>query len=206
LKNKNHWYDGLFYDLLVAPNQDTTFELVEQLILPGSSILDVGCGTGRFAFRMRKNYGKIDGVDLSERNIRIAEKKRNKLRIPDISFYHDDVLSFLARTRNTYDYAVLSYMIHEVNKEQRNKILRQLTSHTEELIIADYNVPVENGLWSSLNRVVEFAAGKDHYNNFKSFVASGGIAGAAAENGLKITKEIKNIPATSHIAILKKEK
>ena len=49
-ENKNHWYDGWFYDTIIAPNQDKLFGQIEKLIEPKSSIIDVGCGTGRLAF------------------------------------------------------------------------------------------------------------------------------------------------------------
>ena len=53
-ENKNHWYDGLFYDKIIAPNQDRAFQIVKSLINKNSSVLDVGCGTGRLAFQLVK--------------------------------------------------------------------------------------------------------------------------------------------------------
>lgn len=32
--NKNHWYDGWFYDLFIAPNQDRLFGQIIKLIEP----------------------------------------------------------------------------------------------------------------------------------------------------------------------------
>jgi SAM-dependent methyltransferase len=206
VKNKDHWYDGLFYDLVIAPNQDTSYELVEQLIMPGAAVLDAGCGTGRFALKMKRKYSIIDGVDLSLRNINVAEKKKIKLELENVNFYHDDVINFLNRTKNSYDYAVLSYMIHEINPDLRNEILKKVSDSADEVILIDYLVPRNNGIWSVLNEVIEFAAGKDHYRNFKTYVDEGGIAGLAASNGLKIIREIKDVPSTSHIAVLKKVK
>jgi 2-polyprenyl-3-methyl-5-hydroxy-6-metoxy-1,4-benzoquinol methylase len=206
MQNKDHWYDGLFYDLVIAPNQDTSFELIEQMIMPGSSILDVGCGTGRFALKLKKKYSKIDGVDLSKRNIEIAEKRRSKNNNTKIAFYHEDIVQFLRRTGNSYDYAVLSYMIHETDQDKVKDILHNVASHADEIIISDYLVPHSGGIWSSINEVIEFIAGRDHYRNFKSYVNNGGIAGLAVKNNLKIVRELRDDPSTNHIAILKKER
>jgi hypothetical protein len=33
-ENKNHWYDGWFYDTFIAPNQDRLFSQIAKYILP----------------------------------------------------------------------------------------------------------------------------------------------------------------------------
>ena len=42
-QNKNHWYDGWFYDRIIAPNQDVTIVQMMRMIEKGSSVVDVGC-------------------------------------------------------------------------------------------------------------------------------------------------------------------
>jgi len=81
-------------------------------------------------------------------------------------------------------------------------LLRGISGISKKIIVGDYLVPSPKGLWNALNEVVEFAAGKDHYNNFKSFVKHNGIIGLLNESGLRIQQEIKNSPSTSHIAVL----
>ena len=54
-KNKYHWYDGWFYDKVIAPNQDKLFGQITSLIEPESSVIDIGCGTGRLAFALAIN-------------------------------------------------------------------------------------------------------------------------------------------------------
>ena len=49
-KNTYQWYDGWFYDSVIAPNQDKLFEQVNNLIKPGSRVIDIGCGRGRLEF------------------------------------------------------------------------------------------------------------------------------------------------------------
>ena len=68
-KNKYHWYDGWFYDVVIAPNQDKLFEQVKNLIEPGSRVIDIGCGTGRLEFAIAGKCQFVLGIDLSEKNI-----------------------------------------------------------------------------------------------------------------------------------------
>ena len=48
-ENKNHWYDGIFYEKFIAPNQDKLFAQIKNIIEPDSKVIDVGCGTGNLS-------------------------------------------------------------------------------------------------------------------------------------------------------------
>ncbi len=204
-ENKNHWYDGFFYDFFIAPNQDKSFRQVKHLIEDNSTVIDSGCGTGRFAFSVEDKVGKIDGVDLSEKNIKVANNKLAKNYSDKIKFYHSDAAEFLQSKNEKYDYALMSYVIHEVDESERVKLLKALADKSKQVILVDYLFPRPTNYWSWLNEVVEFLAGKEHYRNFKSYLQNGGIKGLAEKSGLKIANEIQNIPSTSHIVVLERE-
>ncbi|HSL88417.1 MAG TPA: class I SAM-dependent methyltransferase [Ignavibacteriaceae bacterium] len=204
VKNKDHWYDGLFYDIVIAPNQDKSFHQVKKIIEPDSTLLDAGCGTGRLAFQIADKCSNVDALDLSLRNINLANKKLSKTSHANITFIHADIINHLNEKKYIYDYAVLSYVIHEIDESLREQILKALAKSAKKIILIDYLTPRTKGMWSLLNEIVEYAAGKEHYSNFKSYVASDGIEGLSKRSGLKIIKEIKNNPATSHIAVLSK--
>jgi SAM-dependent methyltransferase len=201
--NKDHWYDGWFYDTLIAPNQDRMFREIKNVIKPGSTIIDVGCGTGRFSFSVADKVQKVIAIDLSKKNIDKANKTLSKKLNPKISFLHSN-LSELVKENQRFDYAVMTYVIHEVNPEERVALLKEMSQVADQIIIGDYLVPVKKGFWNSLNEVVEFLAGKEHYTNFKHFVANNGLAGLTEKANLKIVTEIKNKPATSQILVLNK--
>ena len=76
-KNKHHWYDGWFYDTLIASNQNRLFAQIKNLVNPQSSIIDVGCGTGRFEFTLADKCKSVLGIDISERNIIRARHQRS---------------------------------------------------------------------------------------------------------------------------------
>jgi SAM-dependent methyltransferase len=202
VNNKDHWYDGLFYDKFIAPHQDASFDMLKDIVEDNSTLLDAGCGTGRLAFRLADKCRKIVGVDLSERNISVAKTNLLKSSIQNIEFHHADINKFSAKPGTLFDYAVISYAIHEIGEGNRELTLNSLSGMAREIIIIDYLIPQPSIPLRILSEVVEFAAGWEHYRNYKSFLRNKGIEGLAKSNGLKIVREIKNAPLTSHIALL----
>ena len=88
VENKNHWYDGWFYDIIIAPNQNKLFGQIKNLIDPQSSIIDIGCGTGRLEFMLADKCKSVLGIDLSKRNIKRAHLTLLKHPDEKISFQH----------------------------------------------------------------------------------------------------------------------
>ena len=202
VNNKDHWYDGLFYDKFIAPHQDASFNLLNDMIEDNSTLLDAGCGTGRLAFRLADKCQKIVGVDLSERNISVAKTNMLKSSFQNIEFYHSDINKFNVKPDTLFDYAVISYALHEMAERDREVTLNSLSRMAREVIIIDYLIPQPSIPMKILNEAVEFLAGWEHYRNYKSFLRHNGIEGLAKSYGMKITREIKNAPLTSHIALL----
>ena len=203
MQNKNHWYDGWFYDNLIAPNQDRMFGEIKNLIAPNSKVIDVGCGTGRFSFTISEKASKVVGIDLSNKNILTANQTLQKNPNNKISFLHTNLANLVLQNHH-FDYAVMTYVIHEVNSEDRIPLKNEMAKIADKIIIGDYLVPTTKGFWSILNNIVEFLAGNEHFSNFKNFVTDKGLRGLAEKTELKIIQEIKNKPKTSQILLLTK--
>lgn len=203
MEDKNHWYDGILYDLFIAPNQDKMFNKIIEFIKPDDAVIDVGCGTGRFSFKVVDKCAKIKGIDLSAKNIKVANK--NLLSKPNskISFKHNTIKDII-NSKEHYDVAVITYVIHEVNEDERLQLIEDIFKVADKIIIGDYLIPQPKGFWKLLNNLVEFVAGSEHYNNFISFKASGGLAGLIKEGNYKLINEIINKPFTSQIILIKK--
>jgi len=201
-ENKKHWYDGWFYDIFIAPNQDKLFGQIKNLIEPDSKLIDVGCGTGRFSFLIADKCRSVSGIDISRRNINRANRRLSKNPVKKISFRHISLDQIPSGEH--FDYAVSTYVIHEVDEEERISLLRGMSEIADKVIIGDYFYSDRTLVWNIINEVVEFAAGKDHYRNYKNFMANGGIKKIASEAGLKIIAEIRDQPVTSHLVVLSK--
>jgi 2-polyprenyl-3-methyl-5-hydroxy-6-metoxy-1,4-benzoquinol methylase len=205
IEKLEHWYDGWFYDYFIAPNQDKAFKKIKEIITDGSSVLDAGCGTGRLCFQLNDKCSKIDGIDASLKNIESANKNYDSNIHNKIKFYHSDIKSYLDESKNKYDYAILSYVIHEIDETKRESILKLLSLYVDKIIIVDYLSPHPKSFMGIVNRIVEFFAGKTHYKNFKTYLKNDGIKGLAQQSNLKFIVDIKNNPPTSQIAILSKK-
>ena len=199
MQNKSHWYDGKFYDKLIAPNQDRLFNKILEMIEPGSSALDIGCGTGRLCFKLSDRIKNVVGIDLSKSNINLANKLLLKKNMSNVSFVHGDAQTLNLSVHGKFDYVIFTYVIHEMSESERINALKSAIKFGNHLIIGDYIYPHPNSFWGYLNVVVEYLAGKEHYNNFKDYIDRKGLPGLMNRVGMKITDEIKNEPATSHL-------
>jgi SAM-dependent methyltransferase len=202
--NKDHWYDGWFYDRIIAPNQDKLFEQVQSLIDPQSNILDVGCGTGRLAFTLAPMCASVLGIDLSKRNIDRANFRLSQHPDSKISFLHTSIHQLNGYRQKHFDYALLTYVIHEVNQEERVGLLKDMAQVADTIVLGDYLVPKATNLFGHLTDIVEFIAGSEHYRNYNSYIANGGAYHLAREAGLRIIDERINSSSANHIVVLKK--
>lgn len=202
--NKYHWYDGSFYDRIIAPNQKALFKQIIELIEPERELIDIGCGTGFFSFTAADKCKTILGIDLSKRNIDKANRNLRKNPYANLTFKNAYLHDIISQEMKHFDYAVLTYVIHEVNEKDRIQLLTEIAQVADKIIIGDYLIPCPGDFAGRIVKTVEFIAGKEHYRNFKSYEANGGIQYLADNAGLTILKEIKN--HTNQIAILSKEK
>ena len=88
------------------------------------SVIDVGCGTGRFSFSVYDKCKSVLGIDLSKRNIDRANlllaKIQNQMFLSIIQVW----MKILNEGKSQFDYAMLTYVIHEVNEAGENSTIK----------------------------------------------------------------------------------
>ncbi len=203
MENKFHWYDGKFYDKVIAPNQDGTFRIMRAMMEPSSSVIDIGTGTGRFVFQAAEKFSKVVGVDLSSRNIKFSNSQLSKMNLENVSFLHADAAELKLHFSEKFDYSTVSYVIHEMPYQARLTVLKAMREISSEIIIGDYFIPQPKNKRGYSNRIAEFLAGRDHFNNYRNFVKHNGIYGLVETLGMEILQEKIGVHGTSHIVKIK---
>jgi ubiquinone/menaquinone biosynthesis C-methylase UbiE len=95
----------------------------------GKKILDMGCGTGEYAFwYAMKGAGKVVGVDLSESSLAIAQKRKEEGKFDNIEFIKKDILN-LDFPDNMFDYSFSVGVLHHTGDPFRG--FRQLVRVTK---------------------------------------------------------------------------
>ena len=82
----------------------------------------------------------------------------------------------------------MALTLHEMPARDRIKVLSEVKTITNKIIIADFDVPRPRNPAMLGTYLVEYLAGRDHFKNYKSFIASGGLHPLLDETGLKIEK------------------
>jgi len=202
-RNKNHWYDGGFYDKIVAPNQTKLFNQIKQHITGQSTLLDVGCGTGYLPFMLAQKCKSVTGIDLSKRNIDTANENLLKINSKTVNFIHTPLELLDLKGAVRFDYATITYVVHEINKNDRLPLLDSMARIADTIIIGDYITPQPRSFSGMITELVEFIAGRSHYRNYKNFQRNGGLNYIIEKGNFELLTEINN--DTNKIVVLKKK-
>lgn len=186
---QKHWYDGWFYARFIDAENNPLRDRVLSFIEPESTAIDVGCGSGGFTLKLARHCREVVGVDVSGKMIAAARKRLAKSGLANLAFLHLHAGGLSEALPRRFDYAVLSFMLHETPPAERLQILREVRRAAGRMVILDYQVPQPRSVWGAGVRTVEFLAGREHYRNFREFVRRGGLPPLLHEAGLRIIAE-----------------
>ncbi|MGJ3234318.1 class I SAM-dependent DNA methyltransferase [Marivirga sp.] len=101
----NEWFGSPFYHILYKNRDEKEAQfflsnLLKYLEIPkDAKLLDVACGSGRHSIFLNKQGYKVEGIDISKRNIEMAKKHEND----ELHFHVQDMRNPL--NENHFDYA-----------------------------------------------------------------------------------------------------
>jgi SAM-dependent methyltransferase len=105
-------YDALYSNKDYASETDYLFALLGDL--SGKSVLDIGCGTGRYAEEFARRNANVHGIDLSPEMIDVANNRRSVLETPtkkNLTYQVGDARYF--KSERSYD--VVCSLFHVIN-------------------------------------------------------------------------------------------
>ncbi len=153
----------------------------------GDRVLDVCCGTGDQLFYFAKLGIEGVGIDINPKMIKIAEKRKDKLGVKNISFLVGDAAR-LPFGENSFDFALISLALHEIEENLRDKIISEMKRVVKKdgfLLFIDFKSPLPKGPHSLFIKTIEYLAGKER---FRSYLESGGLSALFEKNKLKPEK------------------
>lgn len=188
-KNFARFYDRLFDKM----NQGLRVVGV-RLFKPGKgmNILDVGCGTGSH-LKLYQRFGcNLYGIDLSPSMLSFAEKKLGDsahLELGDATRmpYEDHMFDLV--------FAMLS--LHEMPPETRLGVLSEMKRVSKgdgRILLIEFHPGPYQFLQGWISKIIvffsELAAGKEHFKNYRKFMAARGLSSLVVQSGLEVEKQV----------------
>ena len=167
------------YDKLVEPVSAAYRSLALKFAPPKNNmrVLEVGCGTGTNLYLYQKKGCRVSGIDTSAAMLKQARVKLGEeadLREADAaSMPYDD---------QSFDLAIAMLTLHEMEEEKRLPVLQEMlrvTGPDGRVLLIDYHPgPVLFPLgwvYKGIVLAYERMAGKEHFRNYRNFIANGGL-------------------------------
>jgi ubiquinone/menaquinone biosynthesis C-methylase UbiE len=181
-----------FYDLLYGPAVGIVRNIGMTIFPPRENIaiLDVGCGTGTQLALYQRPGCRLVGIDSSPAMLGVAERKLGgaaELHLGDAT-----QMPFGAAT---FDLVTVVLVLHEMSPELRPAVLaecRRVVKPDGRLMLIDYHpgpYPFVMGqVWHLVITLMEISAGREHYGNYRKFIAAGGLEALVAGQQLRVQR------------------
>lgn len=176
------------YRWFIDPLLSSIRRSIRNQITPGSSCVDVACGTGALVFSLMDHCSALTGIDLAEARIKTAQRKVALKGLDHLSFQVQDATNLSEFQDGHFDYATFSMAIHQFDPDIRKRVLTEAKRVSKTILIADYSWPLPANRYGKLARFLEWLAGKDHNRNYKDYDQNGGLEPFLTSMNLKFEK------------------
>jgi SAM-dependent methyltransferase len=204
-KRYENFYDGWLYHLFVDPGLRKARKLVRRHIKSGSSLVDIGCGTGELVFFLADSCRELVGVEASHRMWAYGHQRAKDSGLANVRIIFASGDTLQAFPSGYFDYATACMVLHEMETKQRLPVLREMQRLARTLILVDYRVPPPLHFVATVCRFIERLAGSQHYGNYLSFAKGGGLLPLLETSGLSVNREIFFFKDCLHLIEANKE-
>ena len=181
------------YDTFVEPFNTALRQIGLKMFPPdeGMLVLDIGCGTGT-SLRLYDEAGcRVFGIDTSPSMLEVARHKLGKhanLRLADASQmpYPDGI----------FDLVVAMFVLHEMPGEIRPLVMAEIgriLKRDGRILLIDYHcgrIGFPAGwFYKTVILFLEIAAGREHFKNYRDFMARKALSELIVSRQLAIEKK-----------------
>jgi len=153
----------------------------------GDKAIDVCCGTGAQVLEYGRHGIVATGIDISPSMLRIAARNMRRQKAVNVSFQLANA-TILPFPDGYFDYASISLGLHDKEKPIRYRIISEMKRVVKPdgaLILIDFQVPLPRNVWAVSARAIEFLAGRAHYQDFRDYLANGGLEDILKNHSLR---------------------
>lgn len=185
-----------FYNIMTLPLIRVRNQVVDFVNAGiGSTVLDVATGTGQQAFAFAKRGHNVIGVDLTESMLEIA-RKHNKGGL--VKFEAADATR-LRFEENSFDVSCISFALHDMPPNIREKVLREMVRVTKPngiIVIVDYDLPRNQIRQSLIYHLVTLYEGE----YYKQFIVSD-LASLLRKTGINVIERVSVLLGAGRILL-----
>jgi ubiquinone/menaquinone biosynthesis C-methylase UbiE len=167
----------------------------------GMDILDVGCGTGSHLELYQRYECNLYGIDLSPSMLEVA-----RVRLGDSIQLDLGDATNMPYEDHKFDFIISMLSLHEMAHQTRSGVLTEMKRVLKDdgrILLIDFHPGPYQPLQGWISKLIiffsELAAGREHFKNYRQFIATKGLSTLATQHDLEVEKQ--NILAGGTFAI-----
>jgi len=167
----------------------------------GMNILDVGCGTGSHLELYQRYECNLYGIDLSPSMLAVA-----RVRLGDSIQLDLGDATNMPYEDHKFDLIISMLSLHEMAEQTRSGVLSEMKRVLKDdgrILLIDFHPGPYQPLQGWISKLIisfsELAAGREHFKNYRQFMATKGLSTLATIHDLGVEKQ--NILAGGTFAI-----
>jgi len=157
----------------------------------GMNVLDVGCGTGTYLELYQRYHCNLHGLDASPSMLEVAHERLGDTVQLDLGDAAD-----MPYEDGRFDLVTAMLTMHEMPPATRAAgmmEMRRVVKDGGSILLTDYcpgPIQARQG-WISKAIIFasELAAGREHFRNYRNFMANGGLPALATEHNLWVEEQ-----------------
>lgn len=157
----------------------------------GMKILDVGCGTGAHLELYQRYKCNLYGIDLSQSMLKVA-----RARLGDSVQLELGDATCMPYADSNFDLIICMLSLHEMAQQTRAGVLSEMKRVLKDgghIVLTDFRPgpyqPLQGWISKAIIFFSELSAGREHFKNYRQFIATKGLSTLVRLNQLEVVKQ-----------------